>query len=361
VSDTTIRSILKERKIYKGLILATDDEIIKTYKKTKKISETHKILKCSGDRVAKVLKKHGIKQSITCNRIQMGEKFHYLTVIGEGKPSRTSGGASKRILICKCECGNIVERSSSRLRGKAKSCGCKKKIINRYYPLQDPEYIEMKKLEKEVKVVMVKIRKWEKQQKRIEYENKMDEKRLKVGDKKDRWTILENLSRPESKSVKGSDKIKVKCECGTIKDHTGTALKTSKSCGCYAIDQSSKRGMFYGGENKKEKQLMYARWKNMRKRCYNIDSQQYINYGMRGISVCDRWLEPDGQGFRNFYEDMGDRPSKEYSLDRINNDGNYEPSNCRWATAKQQRNNQRKGIKRKKILIHKSYMIEDPF
>ena len=119
--------------------------------------------------------------------------------------------------------------------------------------------------------------------------------------------------------------------------------------------------MFYGGENKKEKQLMYARWKNMRKRCYNIDSQQYINYGMRGISVCDRWLEPDGQGFRNFYEDMGDRPSKEYSLDRINNDGNYEPSNCRWATAKQQRNNQRKGIKRKKILIHKSYMIEDPF
>jgi len=79
----------------------------------------------------------------------------------------------------------------------------------------------------------------------------------------------------------------------------------------------------------------------MRDRCSNPLSKDYSRYGARGIRVCDRWLD----SFQNFVEDMGEKPSSEYSVDRIDNDGNYEPSNCRWATAKQQAANRRNSKK----------------
>jgi hypothetical protein len=72
-------------------------------------------------------------------------------------------------------------------------------------------------------------------------------------------------------------------------------------------------------------------------RCYNINSKDYRNYGLRGIIVCDRWKN----SFNNFVSDMGERPSNEHSLDRIDNNGNYEKANCRWATKVQQSNNKR--------------------
>lgn len=84
---------------------------------------------------------------------------------------------------------------------------------------------------------------------------------------------------------------------------------------------------------------LYCVWHAMKERCRNKNFRQWKNYGGRGISVCSRWLEPNSDGFRNFVADMGDRPNG-YQLDRINNDGNYEPSNCRWASRSQQQRNQ---------------------
>jgi len=84
----------------------------------------------------------------------------------------------------------------------------------------------------------------------------------------------------------------------------------------------------------------YAAWQNMKSRCYNHHLDSYHNYGGRGITVCDRWKD----SFENFLSDMGLKPSSDYSLDRIDPDGNYEPSNCRWADTKTQTNNKRKSL-----------------
>ena len=78
----------------------------------------------------------------------------------------------------------------------------------------------------------------------------------------------------------------------------------------------------------------YRSWESMKGRCYNKNDPSYPRYGERGITVCDRWLH----SFENFFEDMGERPPSK-TLDRINNDGNYEPGNCKWATNKEQQNN----------------------
>lgn len=121
--------------------------------------------------------------------------------------------------------------------------------------------------------------------------------------------------------------------CGNKKIMIGTEVKNgySKSCGCLnKVSHSKKHGM--------TGTLIYNKWKGMKQRCYNSNYDFYSAYGGRGIKVCDEWKDD----FMQFYKDMGDVPFEGAELDRINNDDDYKPSNCRWVSHEENANNRRK-------------------
>lgn len=139
-------------------------------------------------------------------------------------------------------------------------------------------------------------------------------------DKRTKWTFL--------------------CECGAqvIARLDNVKNGNTTSCGCLQKELISAVGEKNRTTHGLSTTPEYTAWRDAKQRCYSPKNKRYKDYGARGITMCERWLN----SFENFYSDMGKKPSKNHSLDRKNNDGPYSPSNCRWATLIEQANNKQK-------------------
>lgn len=150
-----------------------------------------------------------------------------------------------------------------------------------------------------------------------------------------RWTVLERLP-TQRRNGRSRNTYRCQCQCGTVRIVQGGNLLAKKtlSCGCLHRERVSEAFSTHNASGTK----VYRVWASMIQRCTNPHDKRYADYGGRGIVVCDRWR----CSFEKFLQDMGPRPSRRHSIDRINNNGNYEPVNCRWATPTEQSINTRR-------------------
>lgn len=331
VSNSVILKLLHSNNVRVSIIKYTDKDIIEYYQKVKIIKKVSDDLKISESKISDVLKNNNIKL-ITLRRKEIGDVYGKLTIVKEIEPKVMPSGEKKRQFTLKCECGTLINRSSEYLnKGKSWHCGC----VTR-------DRILKKKEEKRIKLENYYKRLLERQENKRIKEKREPKRKYVVGSVKGKLTIL-SISDGNFKNRK----IICKCDCGVIKEMLYSNIYSTDSCGCLQVERSTKHGLAPKKDVYRRK--WYDRWKSMVKRCYNVNSIDYKNYGGRGIKVCDRWLEPNGVGCQNYYDDvhniLGPQPGPNYSLDRIDNDGIYEINNLRWATISEQNKNRRVSIK----------------
>lgn len=220
-----------------------------------------------------------------------GQVFGDLTVLGVSKTVRQNG---RYTYDCQCACGNVVQRVTNKLKGKDRvyiHCGCKTKLN------KSSSHGHLIK----------------------------DLMGLKIGK-------LEVIGRCKE-TGKGAIWI-CKCICGKESKVKGYDLtKDNPVSACFTCRKTNKT---HGLSHLPEYQVWYL----MKLRCGDLNDKSYSNYGGRGIKVCDRWLK----SFENFYEDMGSRPSKDYSIERLEVDGNYCLENCVWVLSKLQARNTTRNV-----------------